>query len=63
MHFEGLEGEPATPAQIGKKKVLEEVLPLLVTNAQGVCTYKGEKPFLLSNGQCTAPVGEGFHVA
>jgi len=60
--FEGMEGPPATPAQVQKKKVLETVLPDLVTGDAGVCTYKGS-PFLLKGGSCTAPVDAGFHIS
>jgi len=63
VHFDGLEGAPATPAQIAKKKILEKVLPLLVTGDGGRCTYKGEKDFLLDSGPCTAPVEAGFVIS
>ena len=51
--FEGYDGEPATPAQVAKKKLLEKVLPGLRTDAKGTCCYL-DKPFTLPAGVVTA---------
>mmetsp|Transcript_37683 Transcript_37683/g.91665 ORF Transcript_37683/g.91665 Transcript_37683/m.91665 type:complete len:284 (+) Transcript_37683:84-935(+) len=37
----GFEGEPASENQVGKKKILDKVLPDLKTNDDGVACYKG----------------------
>jgi hypothetical protein len=42
-----------TPAQIEKKKVMEAVLPGLVSRA-GVATFEGA-PLVTSAGRCTVP--------
>ena len=39
--FEGMPGEPASSAQIKKKKVFEGVMPDLKTNGERVACYKG----------------------
>ena len=46
-------GEPATPAQIEKKKVMEAVLPGLVSKA-GIATFEGA-PLVTSAGPCAVP--------
>lgn len=38
---EGYDGEPATPNQLLKKKMLDAIFPDLKTNGDGVATYKG----------------------
>jgi aminoacyl tRNA synthase complex-interacting multifunctional protein 1 len=53
--FDGLSGEPFTPAQVEKKKVLVNLGDDMKTNADGVATWKGHA-FLTSAGACTAPV-------
>ncbi len=47
------EGEPCTPAQLEKKKILEHVLPDMFSKA-GLATYKGI-PLITSAGPCTCP--------
>jgi methionyl-tRNA synthetase len=50
--FEGCEGfEPVTANQVGKKKVLDAVLPDFTTNDDCVGCWKG-KPFMTSKGPC-----------
>jgi methionine--tRNA ligase beta chain len=51
IQFDGCEGEPFTDAQVQKKKVLEEVMPDLHTNADGVAQWK-DKSFTTSAGVC-----------
>ncbi len=48
---------PLVPNQIAKKKVFETCAPDLVTDAEGVCRFKGA-PFTIagSGGVCTAPL-------
>lgn len=49
--------EPATPAQLMKKKIFEKLAPGLTTDAQGVATYKGSPFTVESSGEvCTAPM-------
>lgn len=50
---DGFDGEPATENQIIKKKMLDAIFPDLVTNEDGVATYKG-KEFSTSSGPCVA---------
>ena len=52
-HFRLATGEPATPAQIEKKKVMEAVLPGLVSKA-GIATFEGA-PLVTSAGPCAVP--------
>ena len=54
IFFEGLEGEPVSAAQVGKKKVWENCAPLMHTNDDRVACYEG-KPMMTSAGPCTAP--------
>jgi hypothetical protein len=51
--FEGFAGDPATPAQVAKKKLLEKILPGLKTDADGTCCFNASK-FTLPTGVCTA---------
>jgi len=53
--FEGLAGEPFTPAQVEKKKVLVALGDDMKTDADGVAKWK-EHVFGTSAGPCTAPV-------
>jgi len=54
--FPGYEGgEPATPAQVAKKKLLEKVLPDLKTNDKGECCWR-DSIFTLPSGVVTAPL-------
>ncbi len=61
------EGMPMQPNPLQKKKVFEALAPDLVTDAQGVCTYKKTAPFLLAGGDgktpCTAPGMPNAHVS
>jgi len=50
---EGFDGEPATENQIIKKKMLDAIFPDLLTNSDGVATFKGT-PFMTSAGPCVA---------
>lgn len=54
IHFEGLVGEPITPAQVSKKKVWEACSPLMRTDANRVACVDGV-PFMTSAGPCIAP--------
>lgn len=56
VFVEGFEGEPATENQIGKKKMLDKILPDLKTNEDGVVTYKGTA-LMTSAGECKAQTG------
>jgi len=38
--FEGFKSEPATPSQVAKKKILEQLGPNFRTDADGVCRWK-----------------------
>ena len=53
--FEGFPGEPATAQQVQKKKLLEQIMPDLVTDSNGVPTYKGV-PFKVRDELCASPV-------
>jgi len=53
---EGFEGAPATPNQVGKKKILDKVFPDFATDADGVATYKGV-PLTAGTGRCVAEGG------
>ena len=62
IKFEGFEGEPATPAQMDKKKVFETVAPMLKVADDGTCTGAGVA-FSTSAGPCKAPGMAGSHIA
>lgn len=49
--FPGFEGEPFTPSQVTKKKVLEGILPDLRTDAYGKALWRGT-PFMIGDEQC-----------
>jgi tRNA-binding EMAP/Myf-like protein len=53
--------EPATPAQMTKKKVFEGLAPELRTNAEGLPTWRGH--VMTINGQRLLPVQPNAHVA
>jgi len=53
INVKGFEGDPASENQVGKKKILESVLPDLKTNQDGVVCYKGI-PFMTTAGECVA---------
>ena len=53
--FAGCTGEPASANQMGKKKILKNVLPDLATNDECVGCWQG-KPFMTSKGPCTATI-------
>jgi aminoacyl tRNA synthase complex-interacting multifunctional protein 1 len=50
---EGFQGDPATENQVGKKKILEAILPDLKTNQDGVACYRGI-PFMTTAGKCVS---------
>lgn len=56
--FEGLTGEPLSPAQVEKKKVLTVLGDDMKTDDNGVAKWK-EHEFGTSAGPCTAPVNNG----
>lgn len=56
--FDGLSGEPFTPAQVEKKKVLVNIGEDMKTDAEGVAKWK-DHVFSTSAGACTAPVTNG----
>jgi glutamyl-tRNA synthetase len=56
--FEGEEGEPYAENKLGKKKVVENIVPYLVTNEYGTPQFLG-RPFLTSGGVCTSPIPDG----
>ena len=56
---EGFAGEPATENQILKKKMLDQIFPDLVTNANGEATYKGV-PLSTSTGSCRATLTDAI---
>lgn len=56
--FDGLTGEPFTPAQVEKKKVLVNIGEDMKTDANGVAKWK-DHVFNTSGGACTAPVVNG----
>ena len=46
-----------------KKKAWEAIQPLLGTTSDGTCVYNGDKgqtPFSLKGGPCTATVADGI---
>lgn len=60
--FPGFEkGEPATPAQMAKKKIFEKLAPDLRTDGAGI-TYWGSVPFTIGGETCTSPLLNG-HVS
>jgi len=62
LTFDGFEGDPATPAQMEKKKICEKVFPSLVVADDGTCAYNGI-PFNTTKGPCKAPGMAGSHIA
>ncbi|OQS02346.1 hypothetical protein THRCLA_05268, partial [Thraustotheca clavata] len=54
VHYEGLVGEPWTPAQVEKKKVLQAAGEHLKSNEKGVAMWKDHQ-MLTSAGPCTSP--------
>ena len=54
--FEGIEGEPASEAQVGKKKMFEKLAPDLKTDDNGVVVWKDAKS-VTSAGPCIASKG------
>ena len=57
VEFEG-EDLPMAENKLGKKKVLEKLLPFLVTNKYGVPEFC-ERPFMTSAGVCTSGIQNG----
>ena len=61
--FDGLSSEPASSAQVVKKKIAEACFPDLRVGPGGVCCYK-DIPFQVeSHGIVTASVGPGYSVS
>eukprot|EP00903_Cladosiphon_okamuranus_P011159 g10532.t1 len=52
----GTEGEPATPAQVQKKKILEKCAPKLKTNSDGLPGYDGVGVFNVDGEPCVATI-------
>lgn len=56
VYVQESQGDPATPNQVGKKKMLDLLLPDLKTDGDGTVTYKGD--FLMTSaGPCRARTG------
>jgi aminoacyl tRNA synthase complex-interacting multifunctional protein 1 len=53
--FKGFDGEPATPAQIAKKKIFEKLAPDLKTDEHGVAHW-GSVPFTVGGELCRSSV-------
>ena len=51
--FDGFEGEPATPNEMVKKKILENLAPYFRTDENGVANWNGV-PFTVASGVCTS---------
>lgn len=51
--FDGFEGEPATPNEMVKKKILENLAPYFKTDDLGVANWNGV-PFKVAAGVCTS---------
>jgi glutamyl-tRNA synthetase len=51
-------GAPLAENALGKKKVLEQLAPYLVTGPYGVPQFLG-RPFMTSAGVCTSPIPDG----
>eukprot|EP00904_Undaria_pinnatifida_P008338 jgi/Undpi1/4634/HiC_scaffold_18.g07988.m1 len=58
----GTEGEPATPAQLQKKKIFEKCVPKLRTNSEGLPGYDGVGIFNVDGEPCVATIPE-VHVS
>ncbi|CAN0069129.1 unnamed protein product, partial [Ectocarpus fasciculatus] len=56
----GTEGEPATPAQVQKKKILEKCAPKLKTNSDGLPGYDGVGVFNVDGEPCVATIPGAF---
>lgn len=56
--FDSDEGAPYAENKIGKKKVIENLAPYLVTSKYGVPEFLG-RPFMTSAGVCTSAIREG----
>ena len=56
--FESEEGAPYPENKIGKKKILEQLAPFLVTSKYGVPEFLG-RPFMTSAGVCTSAIPDG----
>jgi aminoacyl tRNA synthase complex-interacting multifunctional protein 1 len=52
--FAGKEGQPATPSQVQKKKILEKLSPLLRTDSAGVPGFNGAAFTVGEFGSCTS---------
>ncbi|CAN0442206.1 unnamed protein product, partial [Laminaria digitata] len=56
----GTEGEPATPAQLQKKKARRKCVPKLRTNSDGIPGYDGVGIFNVDGEPCVATIPEVF---
>jgi hypothetical protein len=56
--FESEEGAPYAENKVGKKKVVEQLAPFLVTSKYGVPEFLG-RPFMTSAGVCTSAIPDG----
>jgi methionine--tRNA ligase beta chain len=56
--FPGFEGDPATPNEMVKKKVLEGLAPYFVTDEHGVAKWK-DAPFTVTDNACTSELANG----
>jgi aminoacyl tRNA synthase complex-interacting multifunctional protein 1 len=54
--FDGYNGQPEPENKVAKKKILESVLPHLMTNDDGVVTWKGAISFTTA-GPCVSSKG------
>jgi aminoacyl tRNA synthase complex-interacting multifunctional protein 1 len=60
--FAGFHGEPATPAQVAKKKIFEKLAPELRTDALGVAHWGGV-PLTVGGELCRCPAVPNAHVS
>jgi glutamyl-tRNA synthetase len=56
--FTSEEGAPFAENKVGKKKIVEQLAPYLVTNRYGVPEFLG-RPFVTSAGVCTTSIPDG----
>lgn len=58
IDFEAESAAPMAENKIGKKKILEKILPFLATSKYGVPEFCG-LPFMTSAGVCTSSIQDG----
>lgn len=58
FNYDGEDGQPFAENKVGKKKVLENIAPYLVTNKYGIPEFLG-RPFMTSAGVCTSSIPNG----